>query len=218
MNTQMEARKTRVLQPFLVLLIALTLPTMPIAQEKSPDTIRDLQALVHALQKGGYVIYFRHAATDHSQTDSDRVDFKNCATQRPLSEEGREQSRVIGKAFVALRIKVAKVITSPYCRCIDMGRLAFGEVTIDNDLAFAIKQPELETKRLAAALRHFLGTKPPEGANTVLIAHTANLKEAAEIWPKLEGVAHVFQPHGDSGFSHVGMVLPEEWAVLAQLK
>jgi phosphohistidine phosphatase SixA len=216
MNTQTTTRKMCVFQISLVLLSVLALPTMLIAQEKMPNTKRDLKALVRALQKGGYVIYLRHAATDHARMDSDREDLSNCEKQRNLSAEGREQARTIGKAFTALGIKVTKVLTSPYCRCIDTGRLAFGEATVDAGLSFAISKDEAETQRLATALRKLLGTQPPEGGNIVLVSHTANLKEATGIWPKSEGVTHIFQPHADGGFLHIGEVLAEDWVELVR--
>jgi phosphohistidine phosphatase SixA len=181
------------------------------APAQDVDLKVDKKAFVRTLQKGGYVIYFRHAATEHAQTDSDRVNLSNCATQRNLSELGKDQARTIGKAFKALSIKVSDVITSPYCRCIEMGKLAFGEVRISDDLTFAISQNEDEAKRLAAALRKLLGTKPPQGTNTVLISHTANLKESTGIWPKLEAEAHIFKPHEDGSFSHIRQVLLDEW-------
>ena len=216
MPTQTATHKMCVLPLSLVLLSALALPTMLIAQEKSPDTVRDLQALVHALQKGGHIIYLRHTATDHSRIDSDREDLNNCERQRNLSEEGREQARLIGKAFTALGIKVAKVLTSPYCRCIDTGRLAFGEATVEEGLSFTISKDEAETKRLAALLRKLLGTQPPEGANIVLVSHSGNLKEATGIWPESEGVIHIFQPHADGGFVYIGKVLPDKWGDLVR--
>lgn len=184
------------------------------AQEQRIDAKLGRKALLDALRKGGYILYFRHATTDRSQIDSDRVNLKNCATQRNLSEKGREQSKAIGKAFKARGIKVAEVITSPYCRCIDTARLAFGEFTVSEDLVWTLGQPEAETKRLGEALRKLLGTKPSKGTNTVLVSHMANIKEAVGIWPEPEGVAHIFQPTEDGGFSHLGKVLPEEWAEL----
>ncbi len=217
-HKQIATNKRLFLPACILVLSSFVTPTTLIAQEKGVETTLDQKSLVQALQKGGYVIYLRHAATDHSQIDSDRVNLQNCKTQRNLSQEGKEQSRAIGKAFAALGIKVAKVTTSPYCRCVDTGRLAFGKVTIIDELGFAISQTEAETKRLADALRKLLGMKPPMGANTVLVSHTANLKEAARVWPKPEGVAHIFEPQEDGGFLHVAKVLPEEWAELARLK
>lgn len=218
MNIQTVIEKILFSSVFFLLVSGLGPPTIIAAEEKGVGTKLDKKALVKALQKGGYVIYFRHAETDHSQADTDRMNLKNCETQRNLSEKGREQSRAIGKASAALGIKVAKVLSSPYCRCIDTGKLAFGEVTIVDDLEFAISKSEAEAKRLGAVLRKLLGTKPPKGTNTAIIAHTANLQEAVGIWPKPEGVAHIFQPQDDGSVSHVGQVPPEEWPELARLR
>ena len=55
--------------------------------------------LVEALREGGYVVYLRHAATDRSKEDDPVLDLDDCATQRNLSEDGRDQSREIGEAF-----------------------------------------------------------------------------------------------------------------------
>lgn len=203
-----------------VLFTLVILPTMGYASAEQNTPAAALlqgEALVRALQKGGYIIYLRHAATEHAQVDTDRMTFENCQTQRNLSEEGRQQSRTIGQVFTTLGIRVAQVLTSPYCRCVETGKLAFGQVTVSEGLHFAMGAGETEIKTLAAYLRKLLGSKPPRGANTVVVSHTANLREAAGIWPKPEGVAHIFQPHGDGGFSHMGMVLPHEWVELARL-
>ncbi len=58
--------------------------------------------LLAALRAGGYVIYFRHADTDHSRQDQRTGNLEDCATQRPLSDKGRANSRAIGEAIRAL--------------------------------------------------------------------------------------------------------------------
>ena len=188
-----------------------------LAQQKPPAPAMDPPALVRALQAGGYVIYFRHAATDQSKSDSERVDFQNCASQRLLSNTGREQAKAIGKAFEALGIKVSSVLSSPYCRCMDTAKLAFGRATAVPDFEFAMAKSESEAKRLGAVLRKHLAMKPRAGTNAVIVAHSANLKEAVGIWPQPEGAAYVFQPQGDTG-KFVARVGPEEWQELARGK
>jgi phosphohistidine phosphatase SixA len=201
----------------LALLKTVTLPVLLTAQGQDLNTTPDPQALVRALQQGGYVIYFRHAATEHDQIDADPVDFTKCETQRNLSAAGRDQMRAIGQAFQSLGIQVAQVLTSPYCRCIDSGRLAFGKARVVQDLRFVIRENAADTARMAAVLRTILAHKPPQGANTVVIAHTANLKEATGIWPKPEGSAYVFQPDGEDGFVPVGAIPPDTWATLVSV-
>lgn len=191
------------------------------AQSSSPTTqggrgnaTPDKEALVRALRQGGYVLYLRHAITDRSRIDADRTNLQNCATQRNLSPEGRQQAKAIGKAIQTLGLTIGEVLTSPYCRCIDTAELAFGKFTVSTDLVWVLGQPEAETQRLAKALRTSLGIRPSKGTNTVLVSHTANLKEAVGIWPEPEGALYIFLPGADGGTSYVGRIAPEEWATL----
>lgn len=64
-----------------------------------PSNVLEGRQLAQALQAGGYIIYLRHGITDLSRDDTDRRDLANCATQRPLSDEGRQQMREIGRAI-----------------------------------------------------------------------------------------------------------------------
>jgi broad specificity phosphatase PhoE len=215
-----EIRFQKPVFPFL-LFIVLLLPAMLHAQADQPQragTAYNSKDLIQMLQKGGYVIYLRHAETNRNEVDVDRVNLKNCKTQRNLSEKGRQQSIVMGQAFRALGIKVAKVVTSPYCRSVDTGKLAFGEITTSDNLRTSVSGNQEETESLAAALRRLLASKPPQGVNNVIVAHSANLKDATGIWAEPEGVAVVFQPNGDARFSHLGSIRPQEWTTIVRLK
>ena len=106
--------------------------------EKTDPRYDNEDAVIEELKKGGFVIYLRHHATNKDEEDKDKKNLKNCKTQRNLSPEGKEGSKEIGKAFRKLGIKVSKVLSSPYCRCIDTARLAFDSVDIVDDLHFSI--------------------------------------------------------------------------------
>jgi phosphohistidine phosphatase SixA len=107
------------------------------------------------------------------------------------------------------------VRSSPYCRCQETARLAFGDFTLDTDLIYAFSTNQAETARLAAALKGMLSRPPPVGGNLVLVSHTANLKEATGIWPRPEAVAHVFRPGPSGAVIHLGRIEPQRWADLA---
>src|SRR6202790_4988716 len=81
-----------------------------------------------ALKQGGKVILLRHTHVDIRE-GMGRLAPGNCAAEVNLSSRGVEQARRIGEAFRAHGIAVGEVLTSPYCRCIDTGRLAFGRAT-----------------------------------------------------------------------------------------
>lgn len=50
--------------------------------------VNELDSLVQALQKGGYILYMRHGEATVGQ-DRPAVDFHDCSTQRNLSDTGR---------------------------------------------------------------------------------------------------------------------------------
>ena len=93
-------------------------------------------AVLERLRRGGYVLAFRHAATDFSMTDTTR-DLRDCSRQRNLSAQGRRQARTIGISFRRLGIPVGRVLASPYCRTRQTARLAFGRASPSPDLISA---------------------------------------------------------------------------------
>ena len=174
-------------------------------------TAKELATLLKA---GGLIMYVRHAATDHSQSDVDVTDLGNCAMQRNLSEQGKEESRRMAAAIAELGIPVGEVYSSPYCRTVDTARLVFGRYTIEDGLTATFYTDAAETARIGTALRRMLSTVPEGAVNTVLVGHTANLSDVTKVWPKPEGVVHVFRPLGAGGFRHLGRIEPMDWTRL----
>ena len=76
------------------------------------------------LRKGGVVAAFRHALAPGT-FDPPGFRLGDCSTQRNLSEEGREQARRTGAWFKERQLQPAKLLSSPWCRCIDSATLAF---------------------------------------------------------------------------------------------
>jgi len=173
--------------------------------------------LVKMMQQGGYVIYMRHAMTDHSQKDVDRKNLENCGTQRNLSERGKQQALAIAAAFKANNIPVGEVLSSPWCRAKDTAYLAFGRAAIVDELGFSISKNREEIMHLSKVLNKLLAQQPGSGINTFLVSHTSNLKEAATVWPKPEAVMVVFKPDQKeaSGYKYIGMIKPDYWFGIA---
>lgn len=172
------------------------------------------QALVDLLRRGGHVIFFRHAATDRSQTDSDVQNLENCQTQRNLSEQGRSDARAIGQAFQELGIPVGQVLASPYCRTLETAQLAFERVESSRELLPTLSaENNARRQELVAKLRRLLSTPPATGVNTILVSHQFNLQDAASV-SIAEGEAAVFEPVGANGFRLVARVPPNTWATL----
>src|SRR5882724_7235227 len=137
--------------------------------------------LLPELRKGGYVLFIRHPQTNPDQADTDPLHLNNVKAQRQLSDEGRKTATALGEAFRALKIPVARVVTSKFQRAEEAGKLlALGEVqsTIDVSEGGLVVSPN-ENKRRAEALRALLATPPPGGKNLIVISHRPNLQDAA---------------------------------------
>jgi Histidine phosphatase superfamily (branch 1) len=78
-----------------------------------------------ALKSGGKVILLRHTHVDIREGIG-HLEPGNCAAEVNLSISGVEQAKRIGEAFRTHGIAVGQVLISPYCRCIDTGKLALG--------------------------------------------------------------------------------------------
>ena len=172
------------------------------------------EELVTALKGGGFVLLMRHAATDPVAIDPGEFNLRDCATQRNLSEAGRETARRLGKAFARLAIPIGQVLSSPYCRCLDTGKLAFGRVTESKLLSVWDTLSVEERSARGGDVRELLATAPPPGANTVLITHTGTLLYSFGLKTRPEGIAHVFRPR-DGRAEYVGMLTPSDWLELA---
>ncbi len=172
--------------------------------------------LAEELQSGGLVLMMRHAATTPEQDRAEDVDLSDCSTQRGLSEEGRRQAAAIGEAFRDLQIPVGQVLSSPYCRCVDTGRLAFGEVEIAPVLSSWDGLPAGEQAVRGAKVRAMLNTPPATGENTILITHSSNLMWSLGLDAEPEGLVHVFRPTDLGHAIHLGRVRPAEWGALTQ--
>jgi len=198
-------------------LLAVLLLAVTSAGAKQGTPLAD-KALVEALRAGGLNIYFRHVATNWSQSDDLRQqdDWLSCdpARMRQLADAGRTDAIVIGNAMRKLEIPVAQVLASPYCRTMETARLIdVGAVEASTDV-MNLRAAEYFGGRdaVVATARRLLSTPPPAGANRVIVAH-GNVASAATTAYPAEGEALVFKPGGGM-FILVGRIEPKQWAEL----
>ena len=172
--------------------------------------------LMSALRRGGYVLYFRHAATDPVPDDADPVVLSDCETQRNLSARGRMQARAVGSAIARLDIPIGEVLASPFCRALETARLAFGKGTRQPVLEnLETAESEGERRRRVDGLRQLLAA-PPEGrANRVLVGHGFNITAAGDV-ALGEGEAAIFRQERPRSFALVATVTRGEWVRLAR--
>ncbi len=76
-----------------------------------------------ALHLGGHVALMRHTDAPGGFGDPPGFRLDDCATQRNLSEKGRDDAKAAGAKLKAERITIGKLLSSPWCRCIDTARL-----------------------------------------------------------------------------------------------
>jgi virginiamycin B lyase len=173
--------------------------------------------LADRLRRGGYVLAFRHAATDFSMTDSTR-DLNDCSRQRNLTAEGRRQARSIGREFRRLGIPVGRVLASPFCRTRETATLAFGRAVPSRSLVSAeFFEGEPAGERQPARLRHLLARSPRRATNTILVSHNFAIDDATG-QSLAEGEAVIVTPGGGSGrgFEVVARLKAGEWARLGR--
>src|SRR5918998_375059 len=89
----------------------------------APPAAADPAAAWAALRQGGHVALMRHADAPGGAGDPPGFRLDDCATQRNLSPKGRAEAAAAGAKFRAERVAVAKVLSSPWCRCLDTARL-----------------------------------------------------------------------------------------------
>ena len=160
----------------------------------------DIQALAGAMKQGGYVIVFRHGATNRNQADTDPLNFDNITKQRLLSEQGKRVATQVGEAFKKLGIPLGKVYTSKFNRAVETGRLmSGGDVTPTLDVTEGgLVVTPIENDRRAETLKKMAGTVPEAGKNTLIVTHKPNIMDAfGKDWFDVkEGEASVFRPDG----------------------
>lgn len=133
------------------------------------------------LRGGGQIVLIRHAVTDPGVGDPPGFNIDDCRTQRNLSAAGRDEARRLGAAFRAQRVPIAQVLSSPWCRCLDTARIAFGDARIEPALGNLFTHSE-NTSRQLAQFRE-LAAQPSPGGNRILITHGATIAAFTGINP-----------------------------------
>jgi phosphohistidine phosphatase SixA len=157
------------------------------------------ESLWPLLRRGGSVILIRHASTVEGAGDPAGYALDDCATQRNLSEVGREEAKRIGERIRAEGVPIARVYTSPWCRCRDTARLAFGKAEDWAPLGSTFDAPHLEGQATETVKKRILGysiTKPK--GNVVMVTHNVNIAALTKL-SGAQGTLVVVRPDGCCG-------------------
>jgi phosphohistidine phosphatase SixA len=187
----------------------------------SQASAEDSRELVSALKQGGYVIVFRHGATDDGQKDIYPLNFDDMKAQRQLSEKGRDMARQIGTAIKKLGIPIGEIYTSRLNRAIETGKLLSNKDVKPVDAltdsgtgsASAMANPGGGNAKAGLAVRELVNAAPKAGTNTLMVTHKTNIadafgKEASDVQ---EGEAFVYRSSGSAAAAFVTRVKPAFW-------
>jgi phosphohistidine phosphatase SixA len=184
----------------------------PSERSSLPERTLGASELLSALRKGGYVLYFRHAATDFSQNDEKMKSYEDCADQRNLIDRGRADARAAGATIRRLGIPVERVLASPFCRTVETAQLLFGRA---EKMQEARGGPAVSTGSARyAALQKILATPVRPGTNLVVVGHGNPFYSLAGPPYLAEGEAAVVRPL-EADFQVVARVRVDGWGALA---
>ncbi|MBR1176639.1 histidine phosphatase family protein [Bradyrhizobium sp. KB893862 SZCCT0404] len=185
----------------------------------------DTPELISSLKQGGYVLVFRHTATDDSQKDVYPFRFDDMSAQRQLSDKGRDMARQIGAAVKALAIPIGEVYTSRLNRAIETGRLLSGRevrpldalTDSSNASASGMANPAGANAKAGQAMRQLVDASVQAGTNTVLVTHKTNITDAfgKDAGDVQEGEAFVYKANSTGPATFVGRIKPADWLASA---
>ncbi len=173
---------------------ALVLCASAVSAAQATESIWD------ALREPGGVVVLRHSVAPGG-FDPPGARLDDCSTQRNLDESGRTQARRIGEAFRENGVAVGAVLSSPRCRCLDTGRLAFGQAQAWDVLQGALNDAERRQRQLAEirkAIALHRGALP-----LVLVTHGSVVTDLTGLSIRM-GEFVVLRPAADGGHAVAG--------------
>ncbi len=185
---------------------------LPATAAETPSESLTGAALLQTLRGGGLILYFRHTSTDFGQNDDAMSGYEDCARQRNLTDNGRDEARRIGAAIKRLDIPIGDVLASPFCRTRETAQLIFGRATVAPAVRGGPSRPE--TNDRYAELRKLLSTPPRAGTNLAIASHGNPFRAVTDTQYLAEGEAAVIRPLGAQGFRIVARIPKDGWDAL----
>ena len=183
-----------VVRPLLLFIVQILLAASAFADEA---------AAWAALREGGHVALMRHTDAPGPPGDPPGFRVDDCKTQRNLSEQGKADAKAVGERLKAQRVPIGKVLSSPWCRCVDTARLmrvgavqtepAFSNVVVLND-----RVAEL-TERGRAVIDAWKGP-----GTLLVVTHGANIAVLTGGTNPASGEIVVVRPKGDGTLREFG--------------
>lgn len=174
------------------------------------------RATLEALRAGGFVLYLRHGHTDNTRTDRiPAVDMDDCATQRPLSQEGQQSAAAVGHALRMAAIPIGDIHVSRLCRARDSAAATFPgrALLLDDLLIYSGNMTDTLKSPILARTVALLSAPVAAGGNRVILAHAPNIMDLIGYFPA-ESTLIVFRPRVGGRFDYVASIPWTLWPAL----
>lgn len=168
-------------------------------------TARASEPLWALLKSGGQAVFIRHAITTPGVGDPAGMRLDDCASQRNLTDVGRAHARRVGDAFRARGIVVDRLLTSPWCRCIETARLAWEPARLSAEVWTPLGNLFGRSERQAEQVREMRARASAwRGAgNLVLVSHGSTIVALTGVSPDPAEMV-IVTPQGDGRFAVAG--------------
>jgi phosphohistidine phosphatase SixA len=171
----------------LVLIASLLLPSIATAAD---DTA------LAALKRPGAIALMRHADAPGSIGDPPGFRLHDCSTQRNLSAKGRADAAAIGARLRAAGVVIEKIVSSPWCRCVDTATLlGLGPVSTDATFSNHLTAGDRQQSLTEGARRVIAAWKAP--GPLLVVTHGSNIRALTGVNPD-SGEIVVVRMEGDA--------------------
>lgn len=157
-----------------------------------------------ALRQGGHVALIRHADAPGAPGDPAGFKLDDCATQRNLSAQGKAEAAALGQKLKAAGVVAGRVLSSPWCRCIDTAKLMdLGAATIEPSIANAYTL-SAQRQSLTDGARKIVDAWTGPGT-LIVVTHGANILALSGISPQ-SGEIVVVAPSAGRDLQVIGRI------------
>ncbi len=135
------------------------------------------KALHEVLASPHHLLMMRHADAP-GYSDPAGFDLNNCASQRNLGANGKKQAAGIGAWLKTQGIPQAKVLSSPWCRCMETAKLLnVGDVQSENSLgSFFENRADGKEQTLLLEKKIKQEISKPNRRPLILVTHQVNIQ------------------------------------------
>jgi phosphohistidine phosphatase SixA len=166
--------------------------------------LADETAAWAALRQGAHVALMRHAEAPGGAGDPPGFRLDDCRTQRNLSARGRADAKAVGERLRTQGVAVTKLLSSPWCRCVDTARLlSIGPVEIEPTFSNAFVLADRRPALTAGARTLVSAWKGP--GTLLVVTHGTNIQALTGVNPD-SGEIVVVEPRPDANLRPVGRI------------